>query len=60
LSDEDRPTEARASFVAALRQRLSPRLLAWALILSMPDRYRRPLADRLVWIRRTLVSTASR
>jgi glycosyltransferase involved in cell wall biosynthesis len=60
LSDEGRPREARATFVAALRQRLSPRLLAWVLVLSMPDRYRRPLADRLVSIRRTLVSPASR
>ena len=60
LSDEGRSREARATFVAALRQRLSPRLLAWVLVLSMPDRYRRPLADGLVSIRRTLVSPASR
>ncbi len=60
LSDEGCPREARATFVAALRQRLSPRLLAWVLVLSMPDRYRRSLADRLVSIRRTLVSPASR
>jgi glycosyltransferase involved in cell wall biosynthesis len=54
LSDENMPREARATFVAALRQRFSPRLLAWVLVLSMPDRYRRPLADGLVSIRRTL------
>jgi glycosyltransferase involved in cell wall biosynthesis len=60
LSDEDRPQEAKATFVAALRRRFSPRLLAWALILSMPDRYRRLLAERLVSIQRTLVSPASR
>ena len=60
LSDEDRPREARATFVAALRQRFSPRLLAWALVLSMPDRYRRLFAEKLVSIKRTLVSPASR
>jgi glycosyltransferase involved in cell wall biosynthesis len=60
LSDEDRPIEARAAFLAALRQRLSPRMLVWVLLLSMPDRLRRPLADGLVSIRRTLISPASR
>jgi len=60
LSDEDRPQEARAAFVAGLRQRFSPRMLAWAMVLSMPDRYRRPLADTLVSIRRTLVWPAPR
>jgi glycosyltransferase involved in cell wall biosynthesis len=60
LSDEGKPREARATFVTALHQRLSPRLLAWVLVLSMPDRYRRPLAEKLVSIRRTLVSSASR
>jgi glycosyltransferase involved in cell wall biosynthesis len=60
LSDEDRPQEARAAFLAALRQRLSPRMLVWVLLLSMPDRLRRPLADGLVSIRRTLISPASR
>jgi glycosyltransferase involved in cell wall biosynthesis len=60
LSDEDKPREARTAFVAALRQRFSPRLLAWVLVLSMPERYRRPLADGLVLIRRTLISPAPR
>jgi glycosyltransferase involved in cell wall biosynthesis len=60
LSDEDRPREARAAFLAALRARLSPRLLVWVLLLSMPDRLRRPLADGLVSIRRALISPASR
>jgi teichuronic acid biosynthesis glycosyltransferase TuaG len=60
LSDAERPREARATFLAALRQRFSPRLLAWVLVLSMPDRCRRTFAERLVSIRRTLVSPASR
>lgn len=60
LSDEDMPREARATFVSALRQRFSPRLLAWVLVLSMPDRYRRPLADGLVSIRRALIPSALR
>lgn len=60
LSDEDRPREARAVFVSALRHRLSPRLLAWVLVLSAPDRYRRALAGRLVSIKRSLLPEPSR
>jgi glycosyltransferase involved in cell wall biosynthesis len=60
LSDEDRPREARAAFVSSLRHRPTPRVLGWVLVLSAPDRYRRPLADNLVSIKRALVSAPSR
>jgi glycosyltransferase involved in cell wall biosynthesis len=58
LSDQDRPSEARAAFISSLRHRPTLRLLAWVLVLSGPDRYRRPLADRLVSIKRTLYPDA--
>ncbi len=54
LVDQDRPREARALFVSALRHRPRLRALAWVLILSAPDRYRRPLAERLVAVKRTV------
>ena len=60
LSDQDRPREARAMFVSSLRHRRSLRVLAWILVLSTPDRCRRPLADRLVSIKRTLYPAAQR
>ncbi len=60
LSDEDRSREARAAFVSSLRHRPTLRVLGWVLVLSAPDRYRRPLADSLVSIKRALVSVPSR
>lgn len=60
LSDQDRPREARAAFVSSLRHRPTLRALAWALVLSAPDRYRRPLSDGLVSIKRTLYPEALR
>lgn len=60
LSDEDRPHEARAAFVSSLRHRPTPRVLGWVLVLSAPARYRRPLANHLVSIKRALVSAPSR
>jgi glycosyltransferase involved in cell wall biosynthesis len=60
LSDQERPREARATFVSSLRHRPTLRVLAWVLVLSAPDRYRRPLADGLVSIKRALYSGAAR
>ncbi len=54
LSDQHRGREARATFVSSLRHRPTLRVLAWVLVLSAPDRCGRPLADRLVAIKRTL------
>jgi glycosyltransferase involved in cell wall biosynthesis len=58
LSDQDRPGEARAMFVSSLRQAPSLQGLAWALVLSTPERYRRSLADGLVSCKRTLYPEA--
>ncbi len=52
LVDEDRPLEARATFISSLRRRPTLRALVWVALLSMPHRCRRPLCDRLVSIRR--------
>jgi glycosyltransferase involved in cell wall biosynthesis len=57
LGDLDRPREARAAFVASLRQRPTARVLAWVLVLSAPARCRDPLARRLVTLKRGLLST---
>jgi glycosyltransferase involved in cell wall biosynthesis len=59
LSDLNRPREARAAFASSFRQRPTPRVLAWILVLSAPDRYRRRLADRLVSVKRALRSGGS-
>ena len=58
LSDQDRVCEARAVFASSLRRRPSLNALAWAVVLSAPDRYRRALADRAVGIKRTLSPAA--
>jgi glycosyltransferase involved in cell wall biosynthesis len=60
LVDRSRPREARALFVSALRHRPTPRALAWVLILSTPVRLRRPLAERVVSIKRTAFPAAPR
>jgi hypothetical protein len=52
LRDQERTREARAMFVASLRHRVTPRALAWALLLLAPERHRRALADRLIAIKR--------
>ena len=54
--DEERPGAARATFMSSLRCWPKPRALAWALVLSTPDQLRRPLSERLVSIKRKLVS----
>jgi glycosyltransferase involved in cell wall biosynthesis len=54
LVDEDRPGEARATFVASLRQRLAPLALAWALVLCVPERVRRQAVPALVALKRAL------
>jgi glycosyltransferase involved in cell wall biosynthesis len=46
--DAGRPREARAAFLAALRYRPMPRALAWALVLSLPERLRELAGERLV------------
>jgi glycosyltransferase involved in cell wall biosynthesis len=58
LSDLNRPREARAAFVDAFRLRPTVRALAWMLVLSAPDPYRRTLGDGLVSAKRTLSSAA--
>jgi glycosyltransferase involved in cell wall biosynthesis len=58
LSDQDRPREARAAFISSLRHKPTLRVLAWVMVLSAPDRLRRPLADRLVSLKRSLISPA--
>jgi GT2 family glycosyltransferase len=59
LSEQDRAREARAVFASSLRRKPSLRALAWALILSAPDRYSRRLADRAVWVKRALYPAPS-
>jgi len=43
LVDDGRPSEARASFVASLRQRPTAFALAWLALLAAPSRYRATL-----------------
>jgi glycosyltransferase involved in cell wall biosynthesis len=56
LVDEDRPHEARMVFVDSLRRTPTPFGLAWTLILSVPDRYRRALAGGAISLKRSLSS----
>jgi glycosyltransferase involved in cell wall biosynthesis len=58
LVDDDHASEARKAFVNSLRHRLTLRGLVWALVLSTPEPCRRPLADRLVSIKRALYALA--
>ena len=58
LVDLDRPRDARGVFVASLRRRPTPRVAAWIALLSAPDRYRLPLADRIVSIKRAMYPLA--
>jgi glycosyltransferase involved in cell wall biosynthesis len=60
LSDLDRPAEARAAFVSSLRHRVSARVLAWVLVLSVPRSIGRPVADALVASKRGLKSAIHR
>lgn len=60
LRNEGRAREARAAFVASLRQRLTPRALAWALLVSVPARHHDRLANRVISIKRALRPQASR
>jgi glycosyltransferase involved in cell wall biosynthesis len=54
LRDQDRTREARTAFLTSLRQRPTLRALAWALLLSSPERFRRELADRVIAIKRSV------
>jgi glycosyltransferase involved in cell wall biosynthesis len=60
LSDQDSPREAREAFVSSLRRSPTLRVLAWVVVLSTPDPYRRMLADGLVSIKRTVYPEALR
>jgi glycosyltransferase involved in cell wall biosynthesis len=54
LREENRAREARAAFVSSLRQKLTLRGLAWALLLSAPERHRRTLSDRVISVKRAV------
>ena len=58
LSDQDRADEARSAFLAALRLWPTVRAVVWALVLSAPASARRPLASRLVSLKRALYTEA--
>jgi hypothetical protein len=58
LSDQDRPHEARAAFLSALRIWPTMRAVVWTLVLSAPARARRPLASRLVSLKRAIYTEA--
>jgi len=60
MVDRERPRQARTLFVSSLRRWPTARALAWVLVLSTPDQLRGPLAERIVWAKRTLVSAAPR
>jgi glycosyltransferase involved in cell wall biosynthesis len=54
LSDQDRPGEALAAFMSSFRHKPTLRVLVWMMVLSLPDRFRRPLADGLIATKRAL------
>lgn len=54
LRDQGRIREARAAFTSSLRHRPTLRALAWALLLSVPERHHRGLSDRVIAIKRAL------
>ena len=54
LVDEDRPSEARATFVASLRQRLAPVTMAWVVVLCVPDGLRHRAVPPLLAVKRAL------
>ncbi len=60
LAEEDRPEESRAAMMGALRSWPTARPLAWMVVLSVPERYQRAVAGRLLSIKRTLISAAPR
>lgn len=54
LVDAGQPQQARATYVASLRQMPAPARIAWTLLLSLPARYRRRLIDRSLSLKRAL------
>lgn len=60
LRNQNRAREARAAFVASLRQRPTLRALAWALLVSVPERHHDRLANRVISVKRALRPEASR
>jgi glycosyltransferase involved in cell wall biosynthesis len=60
LSDQARLPEARTLFISSLGHRPTLRVLAWVIVLSLPPGFRQPLADRLVSIKRSLISAFRR
>lgn len=53
LSDAERGDEARAYFKESLRERFTPKAAAWIAICATPVAVRRPLANRLVAVKRS-------
>jgi hypothetical protein len=60
LRELDRAHEARTAFLSSLRHRPTLRVLGWVIVLSLPAAIGRPLADRLVSIKRTVLSAFRR
>lgn len=60
LADLDRRLDARAAFLASLRHRFTPRVLAWVLVLSVPHTLGKPVGDALVAAKRALKSAIHR
>lgn len=60
LRNQHRTREARTAFVASLRQRPTLRALAWALLVSVPERHHDRLANRVISVKRALRPEASR
>lgn len=60
LRNQSRTREARTAFVASLRQRPTLRALAWALLVSVPERHHDMLVNRVISVKRALSPEASR
>jgi glycosyltransferase involved in cell wall biosynthesis len=56
LVDADRHTEARSAFLQSLRHKPGAFALAWALLVSVPPRYRRTLISRSLSLKRTVAA----
>jgi glycosyltransferase involved in cell wall biosynthesis len=59
LVDAGHPAQARTAFVASLRLRLRPRGLAWALLVSLPERVRRQLISAIHSLKGALPGASS-
>jgi glycosyltransferase involved in cell wall biosynthesis len=54
LRNQNRVREARTAFAASIRHKPSLRALAWLLVLSVPERHRHTLANRVIAIKRSV------